>query len=128
MISTMDLWTFNSSGSHILLSLERVSHTESKLKGLFRSKFYPLSIFTCCLPCCPVASRSFQGNPGKQRFLGPAASLETVCGPCEEKAEGSVVCRDLQSLHLPVGSYLRWTHQHRSTRVDLQRLNYNPMY
>lgn len=61
---------------------------------------------TCCLPCCLVASHSCQENPEKKRFLGLAASSETVCGPCVEKGEGSVVCPWLQSLRLPVGSYL----------------------
>lgn len=75
------------------------------------SVFSALLVFTCCLPCCPGASHSFQENPGRQRLLDPVASLETVCEPCEEKAGGSVVCRDLQSLRLPVGSYLRWMHR-----------------
>lgn len=65
------------------------------------------SFFTCCLlPCCLAASHSCQENPEKMRFLGLAASLETVCGPCVGKAEGSAVSPSLQSLHRPVGSYL----------------------
>lgn len=100
-------------------------HCEEHRYGFRYSLDLENDLFTCCLPCCPEASRSFQGKPGKQRFPGPAASSETVCGPCEERAEDSEVCPDLQSLHLPVGSYLRRTHQHRSTRDELQRLDYN---
>lgn len=68
---------------------------------------YYESMFTCCLPCWPVAIRSCQENPGKQLFPGPAASWEIACGPCEERAEGSVEYPGLRNPHLPVGSYLQ---------------------
>lgn len=75
---------------------------------------------TCCLPCCLVASRSCQESLEKKRCLGPAASSETVCGPCVETAEGSVACPYRQSLRLPVGSYLPQTHRDSSATAQTQ--------
>lgn len=75
----------------------------------------------CSFTCCLVASRSCRENPEKEGFLGPAASSETACGPCGEKAEGSVVCPRLRSLRPPVGSYLPQMHQDGSATAQTQQ-------
>lgn len=79
------------------------------------------SHLTCYCRYFPVASRLCQGSSGKLHFPGPAASWGTGRGPCGEKAWGSGEYQVLQTLHLPVGSYLWWRYQDRSMRLSVQR-------
>ena len=90
-----------------IVNLTRYKTQKSRKSPRLETDSIERILFTCCLPCCPAASRSCRRGPGSQRCPGPVASWGIVCGPCGGTAEGSEGPRGSQTPRLPAGSYLR---------------------